>query len=312
MSKKSSQDVEEGSSGEDSDAETPKTKKKPAKRGRKKATIDTSDGHAKEGQSDTEDVSPEEPKIVKKRGRKKAKYSFIPSGRPTNRLVDREIHNRMKDMFWSPDEFVRAPGGSSSNIALALAALGGQVVFMGKLGDDEYGQTMKAPGKNKGQKNCGAINLKDLNCTPPADEMDEDPVLQIDEDVVLQIDEDVGVEKAVQKRDSLDDKQKYAAYVALHTLCMSRGGKFNRDDKKKVADFFGVGVWNIQRVWKKAMRKIAQGLEMLEMLVVDMKLVVGMRLVVAMRLVVEMLQMLEMLVVDMKLVVGMRLVEACR
>ncbi|KAI4968917.1 hypothetical protein ZWY2020_046247 [Hordeum vulgare] len=227
VSKKSSQDVEEGSSGEDSDAETPKTKKKPAKRGRKKATIDTSDGHAKEGQSDTEDASPEEPKVVKKRGRKKAattassveeadkpkepkkrgrrkvkaaeqlsddegedqskdlmpsneielhssandleskveallsqdigevdkltplvccfgpaKYSFIPSGRPANRLVDREIHSRMKDMFWSPDEFVRAPGGSSSNVALALAALGGRVVFMGKLGDDEYGQSM--------------------------------------------------------------------------------------------------------------------------------------------------------------------------
>ncbi|KAE8803008.1 hypothetical protein D1007_21211 [Hordeum vulgare] len=41
-----------------------------------------------------------------------AKYSFIPSGRPAKRLVDREIHSRMKDMFWSPDKFVRAPGGS--------------------------------------------------------------------------------------------------------------------------------------------------------------------------------------------------------
>ncbi|KAE8813588.1 fructokinase-like 2, chloroplastic [Hordeum vulgare] len=140
VSKKSSQDVEEGSSGEDSDAGTPKTKKKHAKRGRKKATKDTSDGHGKEGQSDTEDASLEEPKIVKMRGRKKAKYSFIHSGRPANRMVDRETHSRMKDMFWSPDEFVRAPGGSSSNVALALAALGGRVVFMGKLGDDEYGQ----------------------------------------------------------------------------------------------------------------------------------------------------------------------------
>jgi hypothetical protein len=71
-----------------------------------------------------------------------AKYSFIPSGRPASRLVDREIHNRMRDMFWSPDEFVRAPGGSSSSVALTLAALGGRVVFMGKLGDDEYGQSM--------------------------------------------------------------------------------------------------------------------------------------------------------------------------
>nr|APF31928.1 putative fructokinase 3 [Saccharum spontaneum] len=71
-----------------------------------------------------------------------AKYSFIPSGRPANRLIDHEIHDRMKDMFWSPDKFVRAPGGSSSNVALALAAIGGRVAFMGKLGDDDYGQSL--------------------------------------------------------------------------------------------------------------------------------------------------------------------------
>lgn len=71
-----------------------------------------------------------------------AKYSFIPSGRPANRLIDHEIHDRMKDMFWSPEKFVRAPGGPSSNVALALAATGGRVVFMGKLGDDDYGQSL--------------------------------------------------------------------------------------------------------------------------------------------------------------------------
>ncbi|CAN6317659.1 unnamed protein product [Urochloa humidicola] len=70
------------------------------------------------------------------------KYSFIPSGRPANRLIDHEIHDRMKDMFWSPDKFVRAPGGPSSNVALSLAAIGGRVAFMGKLGDDEYGQSL--------------------------------------------------------------------------------------------------------------------------------------------------------------------------
>ena len=47
----------------------------------------------------------------------------------------------------------------------------------------------------------------------------------------------------------------------MHTLCMSRGGKFKRDDKKNIADFFGVGVWNIQRIWKKAMEQIAEGLD---------------------------------------------------
>jgi sugar/nucleoside kinase (ribokinase family) len=71
-----------------------------------------------------------------------AKYSFIPSGRPANRLIDHEIHDRMKDMFWSPDKFMRAPGGPSTNVALALAAIGGRVEFMGQLGDDEYGQSL--------------------------------------------------------------------------------------------------------------------------------------------------------------------------
>ncbi|KAI4965937.1 hypothetical protein ZWY2020_047380 [Hordeum vulgare] len=66
--------------------------------------------------------------------------------------------------------------------------------------------------------------VPDINCTPPADEMDEAPVVEMDED-------------GVQKRDSLDDKRKYAAYVALHTLCMSRRDKFNTDDKKKWLTF---------------------------------------------------------------------------
>ncbi|KAJ0980157.1 hypothetical protein J5N97_008412 [Dioscorea zingiberensis] len=71
-----------------------------------------------------------------------AQHSFIPSGRPANRLIDHEIHERNKDMFWHPSKFVRAPGGSSSSVAVALTSLGGRVAFMGKLGDDEYGQSM--------------------------------------------------------------------------------------------------------------------------------------------------------------------------
>ncbi|WOK99683.1 hypothetical protein Cni_G08395 [Canna indica] len=71
-----------------------------------------------------------------------AQYAFLPSGRPANRLIDHNIHEAMKGMFWSPDKFVRAPGGPSSSVAIALAAIGGQVAFMGKLGDDEYGQNI--------------------------------------------------------------------------------------------------------------------------------------------------------------------------
>lgn len=71
-----------------------------------------------------------------------AQHAFVPSGRPANRLIDYEIHERMKDALWSPEKFVRAPGGSAGSVAIALASLGGKVAFMGKLADDEFGQAM--------------------------------------------------------------------------------------------------------------------------------------------------------------------------
>ncbi|KAK8940690.1 Fructokinase-2 [Platanthera zijinensis] len=71
-----------------------------------------------------------------------AQHSFIPSGRPANRLINHEIHKSMKDMFWTPTKFVRAPGSSPSSVAIAHAFIGGRSAFMGKLGDDEYGGTI--------------------------------------------------------------------------------------------------------------------------------------------------------------------------
>lgn len=71
-----------------------------------------------------------------------AQHSFVPTGRHANGLLDYEVHERMKDTLWTPEKFVRAPGGCSSNVAVALASLGGKVAFMGKLGDDEFGQSL--------------------------------------------------------------------------------------------------------------------------------------------------------------------------
>lgn len=71
-----------------------------------------------------------------------AQHAFVPSGRRANRLVDYEIHDRKKEALWEPEKFVRACGGCSSNVAVALASLGGKVAFMGKLGDDAYGQSL--------------------------------------------------------------------------------------------------------------------------------------------------------------------------
>ncbi|GMP58500.1 hypothetical protein CsSME_00022146 [Camellia sinensis var. sinensis] len=69
-------------------------------------------------------------------------HAFVPSGRPANRLIDYELQERMKDALWTPEKFVRAPGGCASNVAVALATLGGKVALMGKIGDDDYGQSL--------------------------------------------------------------------------------------------------------------------------------------------------------------------------
>ncbi|CAL5396426.1 unnamed protein product [Camellia sinensis] len=69
-------------------------------------------------------------------------HAFVPSGRPANRLIDYELQERMKDALWTPGKFVRAPGGCASNVAVALATLGGKVALMGKIGDDDYGQSL--------------------------------------------------------------------------------------------------------------------------------------------------------------------------
>jgi hypothetical protein len=42
----------------------------------------------------------------------------------------------------------------------------------------------------------------------------------------------VGVHQPKKTRKLLTDEQKYAAYVAMHFLCMSNGGRCKRDDKK--------------------------------------------------------------------------------
>lgn len=67
-----------------------------------------------------------------------------------------------------------------------------------------------------------------------------------------------GVEQVAKRYKTLNDQQKFATYVALHTLCMSRGGILKRTDTQDIANFFGVGVWNIQRIWRKAMSQIKQ------------------------------------------------------
>ena len=46
----------------------------------------------------------------------------------------------------------------------------------------------------------------------------------------------------------------------MHTVCMCRGGDFEKDDKKNLAKKFEVNVRTIQRIWQLAMKQIADGL----------------------------------------------------
>ncbi|GAB2220609.1 hypothetical protein Drorol1_Dr00008270 [Drosera rotundifolia] len=71
-----------------------------------------------------------------------AQHAFLPSGRPANRLLNYEIHRSMKDALWAPEKFFRAPGGSAGSVAIALGGTGAKVAFMGKLGDDDFGEAM--------------------------------------------------------------------------------------------------------------------------------------------------------------------------
>ena len=69
-----------------------------------------------------------------------------------------------------------------------------------------------------------------------------------------------GAQQTKKKRKVLSDTEKYAAYVAMHAVCMSRGGKFENDNKKNIANYFEVHVRTIQRIWHRAMKQIAEGL----------------------------------------------------
>lgn len=65
-----------------------------------------------------------------------AHKEFIPTVRYHERnyeLYDEDVYSSWKGLQWSPPEFVRAPGTSPSNLAVALARLNARVAFVGKV-----------------------------------------------------------------------------------------------------------------------------------------------------------------------------------
>ncbi|KAF6160982.1 hypothetical protein GIB67_007623 [Kingdonia uniflora] len=71
-----------------------------------------------------------------------AHKEFVPTVRVSDRQMHPDIYSTWKGLQWDPPEFVRAPGGSPSNVAIAHCRLGGRAAFIGKVGEDEFGEEL--------------------------------------------------------------------------------------------------------------------------------------------------------------------------
>lgn len=67
---------------------------------------------------------------------------FVPMVRVHEYPMDPDMYSEWKMLQWKPPEFGRAPGGPVSNVAIAHVRLGGRAAFMGKVGDDSYGDEL--------------------------------------------------------------------------------------------------------------------------------------------------------------------------
>lgn len=71
-----------------------------------------------------------------------AQKEFVPTVRIAPEQMHPDRYSDWKMLQWNPPEFVRAPGGPPSNVAISHVRLGGRAAFMGKVGYDELGKDM--------------------------------------------------------------------------------------------------------------------------------------------------------------------------
>lgn len=71
-----------------------------------------------------------------------AQWEFIPTVRISDRQMHPDKYSTWKGLQWDAPEFVRAPGGSPLNVAISHVRLGGRAAFMGKVGEDEFGEEL--------------------------------------------------------------------------------------------------------------------------------------------------------------------------
>eukprot|EP00262_Sarcandra_glabra_P012197 TRINITY_DN3099_c0_g1_i1.p1 TRINITY_DN3099_c0_g1~~TRINITY_DN3099_c0_g1_i1.p1 ORF type:complete len:491 (+),score=51.72 TRINITY_DN3099_c0_g1_i1:71-1543(+) len=71
-----------------------------------------------------------------------AQREFVPTVRISEQRMHPDMYSTWKGLQWKPPEFGRAPGGPPSNVAISHVRLGGRAAFMGKVGDDEFGNEL--------------------------------------------------------------------------------------------------------------------------------------------------------------------------
>lgn len=71
-----------------------------------------------------------------------ARREFVPTVRVSDNQMHPDIYSEWKMLQWDPPEFVRAPGGPPSNVAISHVRLGGRAAFMGKVGKDKLGDEL--------------------------------------------------------------------------------------------------------------------------------------------------------------------------
>ncbi|CAN6581361.1 unnamed protein product [Malus baccata var. baccata] len=71
-----------------------------------------------------------------------AQKEFVPTVRVSDNPMHPDIYLQWKMLQWDPPEFVRAPGGSPSNVAISHVRLGGRAALMGKVGKDDFGDEL--------------------------------------------------------------------------------------------------------------------------------------------------------------------------
>ncbi|KAG6697540.1 hypothetical protein I3842_09G207000 [Carya illinoinensis] len=134
------------SSSSSSDTSSPKKTKRSRKTQSENGTVETNEEKETDTVPDLEDYDDgidfpyDDPPLICCFGA--VRKEFVPTVRVSDNQMHPDIYSQWKMLQWDPPEFVRAPGGAPSNVAISHVRLGGRAAFMGKVGKDNFGDEL--------------------------------------------------------------------------------------------------------------------------------------------------------------------------